>query len=369
MGGPTSSDRWSVRKRFEGRLEELRAAQQGFTLLELLVGVVIISILLATASQYYFHQRRKGWVAQVRASVRHMAGAQNYFVFAEGAPAFTRDLDDLYLVGYRWDEGSVRPYVALATNQSYCLQVHSANDPTIVWHFSSNVGYPQEGPASPSDCGDPEVLGTYIAGLPPETAGRDGDPSTLASGSTTLAYDPSIGAGGPRDGESSEEEGEFGGPGTGSSTGGDGDPSDEGATGTDPVSTTGSTPGYGTTDPTSGTVPNPTTTGSTTPPGSTSGSSTTESCDGGTAGGSSTGSNHPSGQDRDTENGGSGTQGDSGSDPDGDDNGGSDKPGDGGGANSGDQDGNNGSGNDTDFEDDNRGPDRDGSSTPGTGCS
>lgn len=382
-----------MKKRFEWRRHELwarqarhaRQCQQGFTLLELLVGVVIVSILLATASQYYFHQRRKGWVAQVRASVRHMAGAQNYFVFAEGAPTFTNDLDDLYLVGYRWDESSVRPYVALATSQTYCVQVHSAQDPTIVWHFSSTVGYPQEGPATPADCGDPQVLGTYIAGLPPETLGRDGRPSAVASGSTTLAYDPTIpGAGAARDGESSQEEGEFGPPGSadGSTTGLGGDPDGPGmpgaggTTGVDPVSTTGSTPGYGTTDPTSGTVPDPSTSGSTTPTaggspsgGSPSGGTSSGSCDGSTDGGSTSGANHPSGQDRDTENGGSGSQGSSGSDPDGDDNGGSDKPGEGGGANSGDQDGNNGSGNDTDFEDDNRGPTRDGSSTPGTGCS
>ena len=64
---------------------------------------------------------------------------------------------------------------------------------------------------------------------------------------------------------------------------------------------------------------------------------------------------HPSGKDRSVENGGSGTQGKSKSDPDGMTNGGADKPGGTGGIDRGDQDGNNGCGNDDDFEDDNNG--------------
>ena len=131
-----------VKKRFDERLHGPRSTEQGFTLLELLVTMTILSILLATASQYYLHQRRKAWDAQVRSSVRHMAGAQNNFLYGEGAPSYTEDLDDLYLVGYRWSDRSVLPYVALATNQTFCIQVHSAHDPTIVWHFSSEVGRP-----------------------------------------------------------------------------------------------------------------------------------------------------------------------------------------------------------------------------------
>ncbi|MDQ3914902.1 MAG: hypothetical protein M3323_06155 [Actinomycetota bacterium] len=70
---------------------------------------------------------------------------------------------------------------------------------------------------------------------------------------------------------------------------------------------------------------------------------------------------HPSGKDRSVENGGSGNQGSSESDPDDDgrgpdrSNGGPDKPNGSGGADKADQDGNNGCGNDDDFEDDNEG--------------
>ena len=64
---------------------------------------------------------------------------------------------------------------------------------------------------------------------------------------------------------------------------------------------------------------------------------------------------HPSGKDRSVENGGSGNQGTSQSDPDGDSNGGADKPDGPDGVDLADQDGNNGCGNDDDFEDDNNG--------------
>ena len=70
---------------------------------------------------------------------------------------------------------------------------------------------------------------------------------------------------------------------------------------------------------------------------------------------------HPSGKDRSVENGGSGNQGNSTSDPDDDGrgpdrtNGGADKPDGPGGEDLADQDGNNGCGNDDDFADDNEG--------------
>ena len=70
---------------------------------------------------------------------------------------------------------------------------------------------------------------------------------------------------------------------------------------------------------------------------------------------------HPSGKDMSVENGGSGNQGNSESDPDDDgrgpdrSNGGPDKPNGSGGVDKADQDGNNGCGNDDDFEDDNEG--------------
>ena len=70
---------------------------------------------------------------------------------------------------------------------------------------------------------------------------------------------------------------------------------------------------------------------------------------------------HPSGKDRSVENGRSGNQGRSASDPDDDGkgpdrtNGGPDKPNGSGGADKADQDDNNGCGNDDDFEDDNEG--------------
>ena len=338
------TDRWSVRKRFARVVDGLEGRQQGFTLLELMVGMLIVSILVATASHYYLSQRRKGWDAQVRAVVRHMAGAENNFVFTDGAPTYTDDLDDLYLIGFRWDEESVRPYVALATTETFCIQAHSTRDPEIVWHFSSTVGRPRPGPATPSECGDTQVLGTYLAGMPPESAGRDGVLSTAAAGVPSNTTDGGAG----REGD----------PTIGVVDGASGSPSD----------TNDGTEGTGISTSSSGEVVTGGTDGSGTT-GSDATTGTTSGCDGtGTDSGSTTGTNHPSDNDRDTESGGSGSQGSSGSDPDGDENDGADKPGSGGGANTGDQDGNNGSGNDTDFEDDNRGPDYDGTPTPGTGC-
>lgn len=319
-----------MKKRFLERLDSLRTMQTGFTLLELLVALMVISILAAVATNYYYHQRRKAWVAQVHSSLRHMVEAENNFLYGLGAPAYSADLDDLYASGYRWGTDSVIPYVALATNTTFCIQVHSAYDPSIVWHFSSEVGRQQEGPATPMDCGDTEVLGTYLSGAPHPSAGRDGRLSDLitgADGSTVASFDTSTSG---RTGEGDS--------GTGSSNG----------------STSGTQAGTDDADTSDATN------------GTNNEGNAQSGCDGGTTGDSSGVSNHPSGKDRSEDNGT--TQGKSDADPDGDENGGADKPGEGGGANSGDQDGNNGSGNDTDFEDDNRGPDRDGTGHPGRNC-
>ena len=301
--------------------ERLRSDERGFTLLELLVAVTIISILLAISAQAYYQQRRKGWMAQVKSSVRNMAGAENSHVYAGGFLSFAQDLDDLWEQGYRYSTDSVIPHVALATSQNFCIQVNSAHDPTIVWHFSSEVGYPQEGPATASSCGDLEGAGTYVASGSGE---RDG---ITSSGIQIADPDPGVPGGAKTGGGDDDPTGTTGGSTTGT-TGG--------STTTD-TSTSGGTSSVGTTDPTSGTTP-PDDGGST---GT------------GTGGGNNGGGNNGNGN-------GNGNSNNDGpcknqSDPDGDANGGADKPGGSGGTDQSDQDCNNGSGNDNDGEDDNNG--------------
>lgn len=223
------------------RILKRREDESGFTLLELLVAIVIISILAGIASQYYYHQRRKGWNAQAKAAVRNMAASQNSHVYTGGAVAYSEDLDDLWYEGFRYNTKNVIPHVAVADTQSFCVQVNSGRDPSIVWHFSSNVGYPEEGPATAQSCGDATGTGTYVTS---GTGARDGVTST----GTQLASDdpgvPGVGVGRGGDGDGSVASNP-GGSSSGGNSSGDGDDDGEDGGDGDPSTTGGSSSGGG----------------------------------------------------------------------------------------------------------------------------
>ena len=295
--------------------------ERGFSLLELLVGMMIVSILVATASHYFLHQRRKGWGAQVKASIRNMASAENSHVYAGGAFNFSVDLDDLWAQGYRYDTADVIPHVAVADRESFCIQVNSAHDPGIVSHFSSTVGYPQEGPATPESCGDLSGTGVYV------TSGNGARDGVTTAGVRLASSDPGV----PGI-EASREEGSP--PGSMTSGPPPGATTTAGTSSGTPTGTTTSTGGSTTTPGATGTTGTVVTGGAT--PGATPGGTTSE----GTTTDDPTG---PGAEDPCKHR----------HDPDGDSNGGVDAPGGSGGIDKADQDCNNGSGNDADGEDDN----------------
>jgi len=342
----------------EGRKES------GFTLLELLVVMVVLSILVAVAGQYFFQQRRKAWVAQVRSSVRHMASAENAWVYREGALHYTNDLDDLYYMGYRWSDDAVIPHVALASRGTFCIQVNSARDSSIVAHFSSEVGYVREGPATPEACGDAEVLGMYVAR---GTGGRDGITSSGilvaggdrnasdGTGATGSSGDPLPGNPLPGDGSEADLEGRR------DDDEGEGEASDDDADDPDgnSNSNTGASNSNSATNSGNSNSNSRSNSQSNTAP-----SSPSDQADDDGAGNEVGGTDAGSGSSGPAGSGGAGSGGAGGgngggactkSDPDGGANGGSDSPGGSGGANGDDRDCNNGSGNDLDGEDDNNG--------------
>ena len=344
---------------------ESRRDQEGFTLLELLVAIIIISILAVAATQVWFHQRRKAWVADVRATTRHMAEVENHYLYG-GAPAYTLELRDLKETGFRYSPGVV-PEVAAADRESFCVEVYSNHDTSIVWHFSSATGYPVEGPASAASCGLNPLLfiaasdgsggstqsgsGTTVASAP---AGTSTNTAGGSSGSTTSNTGTSVAgatAGNPTGsgtGTSTGSTGTGGTPGGGASngsgastsggttSGGSGNGTNQGGSGS------GGQGGNG--GGTSGTAGNPTSGGSGNGTGGTgtqAGNGNGNGNNGGGAGGG--GNGHGDGGCRQDRN-----------DPDGNGNGGRDEIGGAGGRGT-DQDCNNGSGNDDDGEDDNNG--------------
>src|SRR5688572_33393133 len=131
------------------------------TLLELLIAMVIVAILSAAATSLFLHQRRKGWMAQVIAATKNLASVQEYWINTPGSAGYATDLNQLVSTGFNFSDDDVAPAVVATGSDAFCLEVSSRHDATIVWHYSSHVGRPQEGPATPA-C----VAGLVMAGGP-----------------------------------------------------------------------------------------------------------------------------------------------------------------------------------------------------------
>ena len=323
------------------RFRNIWVQQRGFTLAELLVTILIISILAVAAHGYFLQQRRKGWMAQVVAATKHLASVQEFWVNTAGSSGYTMSLNNLVQSGFNFAPDDVVPTIVAADSDQFCLEVVSQHDPTIVWHYNSSEGFPKQGGAGPSCAAGIEVASLTPAGSAPIVA--------TGTGGTSVSDSDAISVNGTSFGSTSSNSETTGSASSTSNGSGNGN-SDNGSSGNgsddsrdDGDSENGSGDGQnGGSD---------SSRGNNNGNGAGTASDQDECADDGSGDG---GGLHPSGKSRDEENGNSGDQGKSGSDPDGDHNGGDDKAGGTGGQDTGDQDGNNGGGNDDDFEDDNK---------------
>lgn len=101
--------------------------QDGFSLIELLVVVVVIAILAAIAIPVFTAQRQKGYAAQVQSSLRNAATAvESYAAENGGSYAGLETVPDLAatlrMQGFRVPEWAVS-FDITANANNYCIEI------------------------------------------------------------------------------------------------------------------------------------------------------------------------------------------------------------------------------------------------------
>jgi type IV pilus assembly protein PilA len=121
---------------------------QGFTLVELLVVLMIIAALVAIALPTFIKQREKGWRAQMEAALKDGSTAMEAWATENDGSYAGTSMEDLEPGGAN-DQGlnyadAVRLTLPTSSATSYCIEARH-NDFDLVLHFRGEEGKPTAG--------------------------------------------------------------------------------------------------------------------------------------------------------------------------------------------------------------------------------
>lgn len=135
----------------------MRERQDGFTLVELLVVIIVIAILAAVAIPVFIRQREKGYAAQSQSSLKDAATAVEAYATEnngnysglETTPSLTTTMADN---GFKVPDWAIT-FDVVANASNYCIEIRHANATSgSPWRratYFGNEGVPQP---SPDNC-------------------------------------------------------------------------------------------------------------------------------------------------------------------------------------------------------------------------
>jgi prepilin-type N-terminal cleavage/methylation domain-containing protein len=121
--------------------------EHGFSLIELLIVIVIISLLAAIGIPLFLSQRERAWAAQTASALRNAATAMDAAAVTTGGDYSTFTVPQLVAdEGLKYAQGVVDLQVLSASSQGFCLSAeHTTSLETTYWDSA-------KGRPSPTSC-------------------------------------------------------------------------------------------------------------------------------------------------------------------------------------------------------------------------